>query len=145
MLSSMKSLVSSPRPGRKDRRGAAAAEFALVSGLMVTLMFGTLDFGLAMNAQLVLSAAAREGARRAAVDGGDTQSVRDKINQQIGLGRIDPARAGVAVSPRNAAYGSSIRVEIEYPYSFITPVGRGLAPSGILIKAGAVTRSEKLR
>ncbi len=127
------------------RRGAAAAEFSLVAGLMITLMFGIIDFGLAMNAQLILSAAAREGARRAAVDGGDTRAVRERINQQLGLGRIDPARAEVSVSPRTAAYGSPIQVELAYPYTFVTPVGRSLASGGIRIRAGAVTRSEKLR
>lgn len=118
-------------PSRRGRRGfargSAVTEFALVGSLLISLMFAVLDFGLAMNAQLIVSAAAREGARRAAVDGGDSGAVRERVRQHLSMGRIDPERATVVVSPRSASYGSTIRVQIDYPYRFITPAGRALA------------------
>jgi Flp pilus assembly protein TadG len=59
---------------RKLRRedGAAAVEFALIVGLLAILIFGLLEYGLAFWQVQNLRAAAREGARVAAVRGDDT-------------------------------------------------------------------------
>jgi TadE-like protein len=59
---------------RKDD-GAAAVEFALIVGLLAILIFGLLEYGLAFWQVQNLRAAAREGARAAAV-GGDSTAVR---------------------------------------------------------------------
>ena len=55
--------------GRRDDRGAAAVEFALVLPVLVVLLFGMVQFGIAYDAQLKVTHAAREGARMAAVGG----------------------------------------------------------------------------
>lgn len=52
---------------RTDDRGAAAVEFALVLPLLLVLLFGVIDFGRLLNAQIMLTEAAREGARAAAM------------------------------------------------------------------------------
>lgn len=49
--------------------GAAAVEFALIVGLLAILIFGLLEYGLAFWQVQNLRAAAREGARVAAVRG----------------------------------------------------------------------------
>ena len=48
-------------------RGAAAVEFALILPLLITLVFGIVQFGLLFNRQQALHASAREGARLAAL------------------------------------------------------------------------------
>ena len=52
------------RPGRRADRGASAVEFALVSPLLFTLLFGIIDYGLyfadALSVQQGVSDAARE-------------------------------------------------------------------------------------
>ena len=48
-------------------RGAAAVEFALVLPLLLSVVGGTLDFGRLYYQQVVLSNAARDGARLAAM------------------------------------------------------------------------------
>ena len=48
-------------------RGAAAVEFALLFPVLLLIVFGIIDFGRALNAQITLTQAAREGARLAAV------------------------------------------------------------------------------
>jgi Flp pilus assembly protein TadG len=55
--------------------GAAAVEFALIVGLLAILVFGLLEYGLAFWQVQNLRAAAREGARVAAVRG-DTAEIR---------------------------------------------------------------------
>jgi Flp pilus assembly protein TadG len=65
---------------RKLRRedGAAAVEFALIVGLLAILIFGLLEYGLAFWQVQNLRAAAREGARVAAVRG-DSTAVRSAM------------------------------------------------------------------
>ena len=59
-------------PGKLRREeGAAAVEFALIVGLLAILVFGLLEYGLAFWQVQNLRAAAREGARVAAVRGDD--------------------------------------------------------------------------
>jgi Flp pilus assembly protein TadG len=55
----------------KREEGAAAVEFALIVGLLAILVFGLLEYGLAFWQVQNLRAAAREGARVAAVRGDD--------------------------------------------------------------------------
>jgi Flp pilus assembly protein TadG len=48
-------------------RGQALWEFAVVLPILVLILLGTLVLGLAVDAKLVVSSAAREGARYAAI------------------------------------------------------------------------------
>lgn len=129
--------------GNED--GAAMLEFVLTAGLLFLLLFGMLDFGLALNARLVVAAAAREGARRAAIEGGDAPAVLARVQSQLALGRIDPARAEVSVDPHTASFGNSISVSVEYPYRFISPVVQAIAGPAVHLRAEAVSRSEKVQ
>jgi Flp pilus assembly protein TadG len=56
----------------RREEGAAAVEFALIVGLLAILVFGLLEYGLAFWQVQNLRAAAREGARVAAVRGDET-------------------------------------------------------------------------
>ena len=74
-----------PSIGRKaPDRGATAVEFALVLPLLLLLVFGIIDFGRALNAQITLTQAAREGARLEAL--GDSSAAVQARTQ--GLRRI---------------------------------------------------------
>jgi len=50
-----------------SEEGAAAVEFALVVPLLLTLLFGIVEFGTAYNAQILVTNAAREAIRAANV------------------------------------------------------------------------------
>jgi len=51
----------------RDQAGAAAVEFALIASLLLMLVFGIIVYGQAFSKLEVFHAAAREGARYAAV------------------------------------------------------------------------------
>ncbi len=51
----------------RGQGGAAAVEFAIIASLLLILVFGIIVYGLAFSKLEVLNAAAREGARYAAV------------------------------------------------------------------------------
>jgi len=68
-------------PDREKQRGATAVEFALVLPLLVPMLLGVVDFGLAFAQNINLQAAAREGARQGVTQG----DVLTYANQAKGL------------------------------------------------------------
>lgn len=50
---------------KKNERGAAIVEFALVLPLLLVLVIGLIEFGWIFNGWIILTGAAREGARAA--------------------------------------------------------------------------------
>lgn len=73
-----------------DDRGAAAIEFAIVLPLLLVLIFGVIDFGRMLNAQVALSQVAREGARLEALDRPDPEGRAESTAPDIsGTADID--------------------------------------------------------
>lgn len=56
---------------RRDVRGAAAVEFALILPVLMILVFGIINYGDMLSVRQSVSQAASEGARAAAVNPGD--------------------------------------------------------------------------
>ena len=89
-------------PERLRRQdGAAAVEFALIVGVLVMLLFGMLQFGLAFFELQNLRAAVREGARVGAV-GADINEVKQRV-QDASLGSIPAANSALRVQFTNDA------------------------------------------
>ena len=63
---------------KRGDRGAAAVELALVLPVLMLLVLGIIDFGLAYNRQITLSGGAREGARWLALHPAQADVARDK-------------------------------------------------------------------
>jgi Flp pilus assembly protein TadG len=101
---------------RRDR-GAAAVEFALLLPLLLLLVFGIIDFGRALNAQITLTQAAREGARLAAL--GESNVVSGTQAAATGL---SPVAVTVTSCPAGAGVGVNATVKVSYTFSFVTPV-----------------------
>lgn len=90
------------RTARKRREdGAALVEFALIAPLLILLVLGIVEFGWLFGQYNDVRHGAREGARLAAVDGGTSAEIRDRIcsamdgldagmdSIQIALGQVD--------------------------------------------------------
>lgn len=56
---------------KKNDRGVAAVEFALVAPVLILLVLGIIEFGWLFNGWVTITSAAREGARIATVKDGD--------------------------------------------------------------------------
>jgi Flp pilus assembly protein TadG len=112
-------MVWRPRGRKEQDRGAVAVEFALLLPLLLLLIFGIIDFGRALNAQVTLTQAAREGARLAA------------LNEPNVVARTQAAATGlsgvsvtiVTSCPVGAGPGVNADVKVSYSFSFITPIG----------------------
>ncbi len=104
--------------GARDR-GAAAVEFALLLPILLLLVFGIIDFGRALNAQVTLTQAAREGARLAALNQPNVVS-----RTQAAATGLSPVTVTVTSScPTGAGQGVDAVVQTSYSFSFVTPVG----------------------
>jgi Flp pilus assembly protein TadG len=104
-------------------RGAVAVEFALLLPVLLLIVFGIIDFGRALNAQITLTQAAREGARLAALGNSDASVKSWTVNAATGLS-LTAGSVSVTDCPANVAAGSvSTTVVVTYSFSFITPVG----------------------
>jgi Flp pilus assembly protein TadG len=99
-------------------RGAAAVEFALLLPVLLLIIFGTIDFGRALNAQITLTQAAREGARLAALGAPNVVS-----RTQAAAPGLSPVTVTVTSCPADAGPGDDASVATSYSFSFITPVG----------------------
>lgn len=65
--------------GAGGRRGAAAVEFAILLPLLALILFGIVQFGVAMYDKSVITSASREAARYAAVFRPDPRPDCDEI------------------------------------------------------------------
>jgi Flp pilus assembly protein TadG len=104
--------------GPRDR-GAAAVEFALLLPVLLLIVFGIIDFGRALNAQITLTQAAREGARLAALNQADVVS----RTQAAATGLSGVTVTVNSSCPATASATADAVVTVSYSFSFITPVG----------------------
>jgi len=95
-------------------------EFALLLPLLLLLVFGIVDFGRALNAQITLTQAAREGARLAAL--GQPNVVSGTQAAATGLS-LPPGDVKVTPCPPGATQTTDAMVHINYSFNFVTPVG----------------------
>lgn len=100
-------------------RGAAAVEFALVFPMLVLVLIGIVEYGSVFNAQLMLTSAAREGARTMAVTGDAAQARAAVIDAAIGLSPALTA-ANVTVTPTSCSATTNVSVTIAYAKPYLT-------------------------
>lgn len=80
----------------RNERGTSAVELALVLSLLVLVLFGIIQFGIAYNRVQGLHAAVREGARLASV-GGTHVEIRDRVRSAQSL--FDASDVVVTTTP----------------------------------------------
>jgi Flp pilus assembly pilin Flp len=106
---------------RRDQEGAAAVEFALLLPLLVLLLFGMIEFGLAFNTRIQATNAAREAARQAVV-GIDNWSdlgglpFWQVVRQDAGVGSISNC-----VLTTDNVLGGTLTVSFDFPLNLRIP------------------------
>jgi Flp pilus assembly protein TadG len=138
-----------------SEKGAVAVEFAVIAVLLLTLIFGAIDFGLLFYNKQVITNAAREGARMGIVQRIPTErvTVADVQNEVLSFcqnnlvtGSSNPADALEAplvyyedkdgnpvAGPGDTERGGIIGVEVRYTYDFFVISYLGIGPK--LLKA----------
>jgi Flp pilus assembly protein TadG len=106
---------------RKNRRGAAVVEFAIVAPVFFLLVFGMIEYGRMVMVQQVLTNASREGARQAVLDGATSSSVQTAVTNYLTGASISGAT--VAINPPNpssAGYGQGVTVTVSVPFNQVS-------------------------
>jgi Flp pilus assembly protein TadG len=100
----------------RKEHGQALVEFALVAPVLLLLLFGIVQFGIAFNNSISLTDAVRAGARAAVVAGPglDAQVAAAKSAIAASAGGLDPARIVVTVTQPD---DTDVTVTATYPYS----------------------------
>jgi Flp pilus assembly protein TadG len=113
-----------------SRDGSVILETSIMIMILLMLMFGIIDVGRALYTENNLVSAAREGARYGATDlnmNTDTLAIKGVV-----IARFSPFFSGAALTNANIVTTplpvggpyKSIRVRINYPFTWITPIQR---------------------
>ena len=124
------------RPTRE--RGSATVEFSLVLPLLLVLSLGLIQVGLLARDRLLVEAAARAGARAAAIQD-DPAQVASAV--RAAAPALDAATTVVSVT-REGARGAPVTVLVTYDDPVRVPLVGWLVGSAIHMSASASMRQE---
>jgi Flp pilus assembly protein TadG len=127
-----------PRRTLRNQRGQAVTEFAVILPVLLLVLLAIYQFGVVFNNYIQVTAAAREGARKAAVSrtSGSCSSV-----QALAVSAAKAAAPGlnqsninvtVSATCTNNAYapGTDTKVTVTYPYA-ISILGKVVASGNL--------------
>lgn len=131
----------------RDIRGVTAIEFSIIAPVLLVMVFGILQFGIAMNHHMVLTNAAAKGAMTLALSRGTatpyatTTSAITSAAPSLTAGQISitvkvngVACASDAACSTILVSGQPALVKATYPCD-VTVMGVNYAPSGCTLKA----------
>lgn len=132
---------------RRGERGAVAVEFALLVPILLTMVGGIVDFGMAINRYAMVNNAAREGVREASLGATESEiiavvnrgasSIGGTVTITVGCKRSD----GTTCTSWDAGQesGGIAEVTVDMTSGWLTPIG-SLAGSDLNI-----VRTSKMR
>jgi Flp pilus assembly protein TadG len=100
-----------PRTQRRRERGAAAVEFAIILPILLMLVGGVIDFGRLYWTQIMLSNAARDGVRLAAMGSTTYTAAQVQSRTVTAAAPLTVATSGVTVTQCGAG-GTSASVVV---------------------------------
>ena len=118
----------------KDQKGASAVEFAILLPVLILILFGTVEFGLLLYNQQVITNASREGARAGIV--AQTPRVSEEEIETVvlnycGTNLVTFGASGgpsVGVSRNGNMFGDDLTVTVTFDYTFLVLSSLGFDP-----------------
>ncbi|WP_316881093.1 TadE/TadG family type IV pilus assembly protein [Ralstonia wenshanensis] len=111
---------------RRHQQGIVAVEFSLVLPVLLLLMFGIIEFGLAMYDKAVITNASREAARAGVVLKNPKMSTAQIQNVALNYCQNHLITLGSSSSPtvsvpsgQGGSFGTPLTVTVSYSYSGI--------------------------
>ncbi len=101
--------------------GAAAVEFALLLPLLVLLLFGFIQFGLAFNTRIQATNAAREAARQAVVGIDNWNNVGGVPFWQLVQNRAGVSSISNCTFVTDDVVGGTLTVRFDFPLKLVIP------------------------
>ena len=121
----------------KNIRGQSLVETAIILPVLILIVMGVIEFGLIFNKYIIITNASREGARKAALGGSDSEIIQVVENMTTTL------KLSISPSFDSRKHGTQVKVEVVYRAGLITPVIGKLFPGEeAVLKATSVMRVE---
>ena len=95
----------------KSEKGASAVEFALILPILIILVFGIVQFGIAYNNYIAITHAAREGARLAAVNMDEILGI-EEFENRIKESAPSVSIESITLSGQDGDIGDSVAVTV---------------------------------
>jgi len=137
--------MSAKRTRTKTERGQSMVEFALALPVVLLLIFGLLEFGRVINAEITAGHCANELARYGVIRGRTEADIRayaysdtNPVCPTMDLDE-DTLYVNVNVSFPTGESSKAVTVTITYPIEIVTPVIRSFFPDGIYTAHGTAT------
>lgn len=112
---------------------------AVVTPLLLTILFGIIEYGWVFSVRQTLIQAAREGARTAALPGSTDQQIEARITEQLQVMGLSNATIDLT---RATQADPTERVEVTIPYSEVTLVGGFFGGTNFDLGAACTMRKE---
>ena len=127
---------------RRNRRGAAVVEFAIVAPIFFGFMLGMIEVGRAVMVQQILTNASREGARKGVLDDQTTQGIQDFVVtylQNASIGGSPTVTINPSL-PTATGYNGPVTVTVSVPFSQVS-----WGPTPIFLNGATLTASTVMR
>lgn len=129
--------LAARRDGTRSR-AAAVVEFAVVLPLLLTILFGIIEYGWVFMVRQTLQTAAREGCRIAVLQTATESAIQDRIAQVM-----QPTGLSFSVSLTHATAGNPVEtVEVSVPYNDVSLMGGFFGPHNYDIAGTCSMRKE---
>ena len=132
---------------RTFRRGASILEMALTLGILLSLSFGTVEFGYFFFVKSTIQGAAREGARVAITPAGANADVTAAVNRSLQAAGMNTAHFtttvkvnGTVANCNTAVAGQPVEVSVQATWGTV-----GIRPLGVIGTSKAVTAAATMR
>jgi Flp pilus assembly protein TadG len=134
------------RSCRRNRRGAAVVEFAIVAPVFFLLVFGMIEYGRMVMVQQVITNASREGARVAVLDGATASDVQTKVSSYLSSAKISGQTTTIDPSnPSSAGYGAPVTVTVSVGFNQVSWLPAPFFLGGKTLTATSVMRREAVQ
>lgn len=137
-----KGKVSSRRPQRTKRRGAAIVEMAVITPLLILLLFGMIEFGWVFMVQSSLTNAAREACRVGVLEGASEADIRSRFLDAAGATGLDFTAEMITITEEVVGDYDVLTVQVVVPYSEVSLVGGYLGTTRTNIGSTCSMRKE---
>ena len=125
--SSPSRIVRILRKLRKTEAGQALVEFTMILPIFLLLLFALVDFGRGFYTWLIVTNAAREGARIAAVQSNSAtidQRIHDSYCKTYPTTcSLNSAKLQIQKTNVQGARGEAVQIDLTYDFDYATPIG----------------------
>ncbi|MGI9598011.1 MAG: TadE/TadG family type IV pilus assembly protein [Acidimicrobiales bacterium] len=99
------------------------AEFALVLPLLIIIIFGIIEFGIAFNRAQAVEAAAREGARLASISTSTPADINARVNATLaGIAMQNPVNVNIGPGGCAGREGDPVTVTVSTLHALNVPL-----------------------